>query len=87
VSNHPNRGIKHGGRNPSPQEVRAAREAAGLTQEAAAALLWSSKRNWQQWEYDGPDPAEARRMHPALFTLFLLLTKQMTVAQVLKERK
>lgn len=56
--------------NPTPDEIRAAREAAGLTQTAAAALIWSSQRGWQKWE------SGEREMHPAMLRLFRLLTGQ-----------
>lgn len=48
---------------PSPAEIRAAREAAGLTQSQAAALVHSGLRSWQQWESGG------RKMHPAFWEL------------------
>ena len=51
---------------PDPAEVKAAREAAGLSQTAAAALVYSGLRTWQQWE------AGVRRMHPGLWELFRL---------------
>ena len=50
MTNHPNRSAGHPARNPTPAEVRAAREAAGLTQTQAAALVRATARNWQQWE-------------------------------------
>lgn len=50
--------------NPTPQEIRAAREAAHLTQTAAAELIYSKLRTWQDWE------AGKRKMHPGLFELF-----------------
>jgi DNA-binding transcriptional regulator YiaG len=53
---------------PSPEEIRARRAAAGLTQTAAAALIHSSKRTWQDWE------AGIARMHPGLWELFLFKT-------------
>lgn len=56
--------------NPSPQQVRQAREAAGLTQDQAAALVYSTGRNWRMWEAEGV--ASARKMHPAIFELFRL---------------
>lgn len=49
---------------PTPAEVRAAREAAGLTQTEAGAVIYCSLRGWQDWE------SGARRMHPAFFELF-----------------
>ncbi|WP_292931423.1 helix-turn-helix domain-containing protein [Noviherbaspirillum sp.] len=42
------------------------REAAGLTQGQAAALIYRTARNWQQWE------GGERRMDPALWELFRL---------------
>jgi DNA (cytosine-5)-methyltransferase 1 len=58
ASNHPN---------PAPAEVRAARLAAGLTQNEAAALLLTGLRAYQQWE------SGERKMHPAFWLLFRLL--------------
>lgn len=53
---------------PTPDEVRAARDLAGLTQAQAAELVHSTARAWQGWEaQDGPS---ARRMHPGLWELF-----------------
>ena len=52
--------------NPLPAEIRAAREVAGLTQEAAGALIHGSRRAWQDYE------AGARKMHPGLWELFRL---------------
>ncbi|MBH3308517.1 helix-turn-helix transcriptional regulator [Pseudomonas mosselii] len=51
---------------PAPQEVRAAREAAKLSQTKAAELVHSKLRTWQQWE------AGDRSMHPGLWELFQL---------------
>ena len=45
------------------------REAAGLSQTAAGALLHTTCRTWQQWE------AGDRRMHPAFWELFLLKSR------------
>lgn len=49
---------------PDPADIRAAREAAGLSQTAAADLVHSKLRTWQQWE------AGDRKMHPGLWELF-----------------
>lgn len=67
--NHPNRGRRRDNpaRNPTPQEVREARERAGMTQEAAAGIIYCSYRTWQDWE------AGARRMHPAFWRLWRML--------------
>lgn len=45
-------------------EIRAARERARLTQTAAASLIYSTLRTWQDWE------AGIARMHPGLWELF-----------------
>lgn len=50
--------------NPSPEEVRAARKSAALSQTSAAALIHCTLRAWQQWEYG------ERKMHPAFWELF-----------------
>lgn len=68
MSNHPNRGRRDNpARNPTPAEIREAREAAGLTQEGAAAIIFCSYRTWQDWE------AGSRRMHPAFWLLWRML--------------
>ena len=51
-------------KSPLPAQIRRAREAAGLTQTQAAALIYCTLRGWQDWE------AGARRMHPAFFELW-----------------
>ena len=53
---------------PSPEEILAARKAAGLTQTMAADLAHTTCRTWQQWE------AGDRRMHPAFWELFKIKT-------------
>lgn len=73
VSNHPNRKVGNT-RVPTPQEVRAARERAGLTQAEAAEKILGSVRAWEKWE--SLDGSENRRMHPGLFKLFLITTGQ-----------
>lgn len=62
-------------RPPTPAEIRAAREKAGLTQTEAAVKVCATLRGWQNWETEG-DSAEHRRMHPGLFKLFLITTGQ-----------
>ena len=64
MASHPNRGPKGPSANPAPEQVRAARESAGLTQTEAATLIHSTMRAWQEWE------AGNRRMHPGLWELF-----------------
>jgi len=56
---------------PSPSDVRAARLAEGLTLAAASALIHSRWRSWQNWE------AGTRRMHPAMWELFLIKTHRL----------
>lgn len=51
---------------PSPEQVRAAREAAGLTQAAAGAVVHVDLRSWQRWE------SGERTMHAAFWELFQL---------------
>ena len=53
--------MKH---HPTPAQILAARNAAGLTQTRAGDLVHSSCRTWQQWE------AGDRNMHPGLWELF-----------------
>ena len=69
MANHPNRGRKDPAANPDPDDIRAARERAGLTQTQAAALIYCTLRGWQDWE------AGARRMHPAFWELWRLKVK------------
>ena len=72
MTNHPNRSADRPARNPTAAEVRAAREAAGLTQSQAAGLVHATPRNWQQWEQDAG--VNCRRMHPGLWELFRVKT-------------
>jgi hypothetical protein len=48
---------------PTPDEVREARHAAGLSQSRAAVLIDGTMRAWQGYE------AGERRMHPGLWRL------------------
>lgn len=66
MSPHPNRSRRPrgAGGNPGAEEVRAAREAAGLTQTEAARLIYCTLRAWQDWE------GGQRRMHPGLWELW-----------------
>jgi putative transcriptional regulator len=50
---------------PQPEQIRAAREQAGLTQAQAAALIGYTMRAWQEWE------AGNRGMRRALLELFI----------------
>lgn len=71
MPNHPNRGRGNPAANPKPEQIRAEREAAGLTQTAAATLVHTTCRTWQQWE------AGDRRMHPAFFELFRIKSSRL----------
>ncbi len=64
MANHPNRSPGHPGRNPTTEEIRSARQSAGLTQTQAAALIHGTMRAWQEYE------AGNRRLHPGLWELF-----------------
>ena len=66
MGNHPNRSKtnRQVDANPTPSEILRAREDAGLTQQQAADLLFSSWRTWQDWERG------ERRMNPASWELF-----------------
>jgi len=69
---HPNRS-KHNpsvSRNPTPAEIKTARESVGLTQTEAADLVHTTCRTYQQWE------AGDRRMHPAMWELFNIKIKR-----------
>lgn len=69
--NHPNRGASPSpSRNPTPEEIRDARGALGLSQRAAAELIHATERAWQEWE------AGNRRMHPGLWELFQIKRKE-----------
>lgn len=55
---------------PSPSDIRAARQDAGLTQERAAHLIGAARRAWQEWE------AGRRNMPWAKWELFQIKIKQ-----------
>lgn len=60
------------GREPRRAELAKARECAGLTQSQAADLIYTSPRNWQNWEQG----SDGRAMPASAFELFLLKTGQ-----------
>lgn len=68
---HPNRSKKEMSPSiwPRPEEVRLAREDAGLTQEQAAALVHTGGQTWVKWEREATSDS-ARRMHPSTWELF-----------------
>jgi putative transcriptional regulator len=49
---------------PTPDQIKQAREQAGLTQTQAAELIYKGLRTWQQWERGD------RAMDPAFWELF-----------------
>jgi len=55
---------------PALSEIKAARNAAGLTQTQAGALVGVSKRTWVAWESDENKPSH-RNMPYAKWELFL----------------
>lgn len=71
MANHPNRGkSRNPFGNPTPEQIAAARENAGLTQTEAAVKVRGTLRAWQDWE------GGQRRMHPGLWELFRIKTGQ-----------
>lgn len=68
--------------NPTPAEVRAARQKAGHTEQQAARLIYATETTWKEWE---TEQSERRRMHPASFELYLLKSGQKTLDEVLDE--
>ena len=57
-------------KNPTPETIKKTRLKTSITQTAAAALLHTTCRTWQQWE------AGDRRMHPAFWELFTIKVKR-----------
>lgn len=55
---------------PAPDEIREARESAGLSVSAAAQIIYSSRRAWIEWE------AGRFPMHRAFFELFQIKAKE-----------
>ena len=55
-------------RSPAARLIRQTRIARGLTQKEAGAACMSALRSWQDWEYG------KRRMHPAIWQVFLHAT-------------
>lgn len=60
---------------PSITEIKAARAAAALSPAEAAAVVYRTQRNWEQWEEVGT--VNSRKMDPAIFELFLIKTRQL----------
>jgi DNA-binding transcriptional regulator YiaG len=57
---------------PTPAQIAKKRLSANLTQPAAATLIHSTKRTWQDWE------AGISPMHLGLWELFTLKVKELT---------
>lgn len=51
---------------PDPETIKATREAAGISQTEAGALVYAALRSWQHWENGD------RAMSPAIWELFTL---------------
>src|SRR5439155_1506820 len=64
--------------NPTPAQILRAREEAGLTQQAAAALVHTSWHSWSKWETSTADENH-RRMHPSTWELFQVKLAAMTL--------
>jgi DNA-binding transcriptional regulator YiaG len=58
---------------PTPDQIVAARHAAGHTQAEAGRTVYSALRTWQDWE------AGKRKMPKSAFVLYMILTGQTTV--------
>ena len=55
--------------NPTPLQIKEARENAGLTQGQAAKLIYKGLRTWQGWETAVGEKGH-RKMDPAFWELF-----------------
>lgn len=60
--------------NPKPEQIKAARIRAGLSQRAAGELIYRPLRSWQDWEY-GHSP-----MDRALWELWNIKVKKLETA-------
>jgi len=69
---HPNRSKRNPshGRTPTPAEIVAARRGAEMNQKEASRQIWATENYWTLCE------AGEKRMHPAMFELFCIKTKQ-----------
>ncbi|MFZ3141130.1 helix-turn-helix domain-containing protein [Polaromonas sp.] len=56
---------------PGSEEIKEARQRAGLTQTQAAELVHAKLRTWQDWE------AGVAKMHAGLWELFCIKTKKL----------
>jgi len=62
-------------KSPTPAEIKSARKAAGLTQPAAADLIYHSGHAWRKWE------AGTRKMRPLAFESFKAAVKYLRRAE------
>ena len=60
---------------PTPDQIKAARQKAGMTQTQAADVIYKKVLAWQRYE------SGDRAMDYALYELFLLKTSQIDIAQ------
>lgn len=63
------------GQIPTPEQIRAARKAAGDTQEKAASRLFAKRRAWTNWEMPITSP-EHRDMSALAYEVYLFKTGQ-----------
>jgi DNA-binding transcriptional regulator YiaG len=56
---------------PTPEQIKQARENAGLTQTQAATLIYKGLRTWQGWEASEGEKGH-RKMDAAFWELFML---------------
>lgn len=82
--NHSNRSVRSPGpaANPQPAEIRAAREAAGLTLAECAELVYVGLRAWQRYETERTSK-EWRPMHPSMWELFRIKLAQRAADKVM----
>lgn len=55
---------------PTPPQIKDARQSCDMTQKEAGELVYGTRRTWQDWERG------ERGMHPGLFELFLLKARR-----------
>lgn len=80
--------IKERVHEPTPEEVRTARENAGLSPDGAGALVSAAalpRRTWEKWEKP-EGTVNFRNMPIATWELFLLLTDQHPTLKLTKRR-
>ena len=70
---------------PNPEQIKLARENAGLTQAEAAALIYKDKSAWRRWETE-KTLSSARDMDPALYELFMLKTGQLKIDKLISKK-